>query len=64
MIGYLNGRSPVHEYASTAAGTVTNSSDAREGSVSRALHGYGSFIGPAITSKIGATHLQHVTLPT
>jgi hypothetical protein len=60
VMDYLDGGSSVHKHASSAAGTVSNSSDAREGCISRALHGHGSSIGPTITREVGATHLQHV----
>lgn len=58
--GYLDGSSSVHKHASSTAGTVSNSSDAREGCIGRALHGHGSSIGATIACEVGVTHLQHV----
>ena len=60
VMGHQDGSSSVHKYASSTAGTVANSSDAREGCISCALHCHGSSIGPTVAREVGATHLQHV----
>ena len=63
-MGHLDGGSPVHKHASSTAGTVSNSSDTREGCIGRALHRHGSSIGPTVASEVGVIHLQHVARPT
>jgi hypothetical protein len=60
VMGHLDGSSSVHEHASSTASTVSNSGDAREGCISRALHSHGSSVGPTVAREVGVTHLQHM----